>query len=55
VTGLDLHGDQVRADLAGPLPLAADLTQTAAAELDLSPGVRVWASVKAAQTHGYPA
>ncbi|MGF1431705.1 ABC transporter ATP-binding protein [Kitasatospora sp. LaBMicrA B282] len=55
VAGLDLHGDQVRAELTGALPLAADLTPAAAAELDLSPGTRVWASVKAAQTHAYPA
>ncbi|MGW2395008.1 ABC transporter ATP-binding protein [Kitasatospora sp. NPDC001664] len=55
VTGLDLHGDQVRADLTGPLDLAADLTPAAAAELDLAPGTPVWATVKAAQTHAYPA
>jgi molybdate transport system ATP-binding protein len=55
VAGLDLHGDQVRVDLTGPLPLAADLTPAAAAELDLAPGAEVWAAVKAAQTHAYPA
>ncbi|GAA1257657.1 ABC transporter ATP-binding protein [Kitasatospora nipponensis] len=55
VAGLDLHGDQVRADLTGPVPLAADLTPAAAAELDLSPGTPVWASVKATQTRAYPA
>ncbi|WP_104819319.1 ABC transporter ATP-binding protein [Kitasatospora sp. MMS16-BH015] len=55
VAGLDLHGDQVRVDLAGPLPLAADLTPAAASELDLAPGTPVWASVKATQTHAYPA
>ncbi|MGW4893979.1 ABC transporter ATP-binding protein [Kitasatospora sp. NPDC004240] len=55
VAGLDLHGDQVRADLAGVLPMAADLTPAAAAELDLTPGGTVWAAVKAAQTHAYPA
>ncbi|MFI8456424.1 ABC transporter ATP-binding protein [Kitasatospora sp. NPDC085464] len=55
VTGLDLHGDRVRADLAGRLPMAADLTPAAVAELELAPGVTVWASVKATQTHAYPA
>ncbi|MFB7667040.1 ABC transporter ATP-binding protein [Kitasatospora sp. NPDC056138] len=55
VAGLDLHGDQVRVDLTGELPLTADLTPAAAAELDLAPGTMVWASVKAAQTHAYPA
>ncbi|GAA1152671.1 molybdate transport system ATP-binding protein [Kitasatospora gansuensis] len=55
VAGLDLHGDQVRVDLTGRLPLAADLTPAAAAELDLAPGSLVWAAVKATQTHAYPA
>ncbi|WP_436841491.1 ABC transporter ATP-binding protein [Streptomyces parvulus] len=53
VAGLETHGDQIRADLAGELPLAADLTTVAAAELDLRPGATVWATVKAAQTHAY--
>ncbi|MDX3798431.1 ABC transporter ATP-binding protein [Streptomyces sp. AK04-3B] len=55
VVGLETHGDQIRADLAGELPLAADLTTVAAAELGLYPGAAVWATVKAAQTHAYPA
>jgi molybdate transport system ATP-binding protein len=55
VDGLETHGDQIRAGLTGELPLAADLTTVAAAELDLRPGAVVWATVKAAQTHAYPA
>ncbi|MFI6061031.1 ABC transporter ATP-binding protein [Streptomyces sp. NPDC051286] len=55
VAGLESHGDQIRADLTGELPLTADLTTVAAAELDLHPGAPVWATVKAAQTHAYPA
>ncbi|MFF9002930.1 ABC transporter ATP-binding protein [Streptomyces achromogenes] len=55
VTGLETHGDRIRADLTGELPLAADLTTVAAAELDLRPGTPVWATVKATQTHAYPA
>ncbi|MFE3941849.1 ABC transporter ATP-binding protein [Streptomyces sp. NPDC059118] len=54
VTGLETHGDQIRAALSGDLPLAADLTTVAAAELDLHPGAVVWASVKATQIHAYP-
>ncbi|MER6158239.1 ABC transporter ATP-binding protein [Streptomyces sp. NPDC001868] len=54
VAGLETHGDQIRADLAGDLPLAADLTTVAAAELELHPGAEVWAAVKATQTHAYP-
>ncbi|KKD07504.1 ABC transporter ATP-binding protein [Streptomyces sp. WM6386] len=55
VAGLETHGDQIRADLTGELPLAADLTTVAAAELDLHPGAEIWATVKATQTHAYPA
>ncbi|WP_237538780.1 ABC transporter ATP-binding protein [Streptomyces sp. SID486] len=55
VAGLETQGDLIRADLSGELPLAADLTTVAAAELDLYPGASVWATVKAAQTHAYPA
>ncbi|OIJ66968.1 ABC transporter ATP-binding protein [Streptomyces mangrovisoli] len=55
VSGLETHGDQIRADLGGELALAADLTTVAAAELGLHPGAEVWATVKAAQTHAYPA
>ncbi|MFE7767857.1 ABC transporter ATP-binding protein [Streptomyces sp. NPDC057438] len=54
VAGLETHGDQIRADLTGELPLAADLTTVAAAELGLHPGAEVWAAVKATQTHAYP-
>ncbi|WP_030865188.1 ABC transporter ATP-binding protein [Streptomyces sp. NRRL S-37] len=55
VAGLETHGDQIRAELTGELALASDLTAVAAAELDLRPGATVWAAVKAAQTHAYPA
>ncbi|WP_328655821.1 ABC transporter ATP-binding protein [Streptomyces sp. NBC_00334] len=54
VAGLETHGDRIRADLTGELPLAADLTTLAAADLDLRPGAAVWATVKATQTHAYP-
>lgn len=54
MAGLETHGDQIRAALTGELPLAADLTTVAAAELDLHPGAEVWAAVKATQTHAYP-
>lgn len=55
VTGLEIHGDRVRVALEGDLPLAADLTTVAAAELGLHTGVPVWVTVKATQTHAYPA
>ncbi len=55
VAGLESHGDQIRVELTGELPLAADLTTVAVAELGLHPGAPVWAAVKATQTHAYPA
>ncbi|MFJ3662309.1 ABC transporter ATP-binding protein [Streptomyces sp. NPDC090119] len=55
VAGMETHGDQIRADLTGEIQLAADLTTAAAAELDLHTGAPVWATVKATQTHAYPA
>ncbi|MCF3130320.1 ABC transporter ATP-binding protein [Streptomyces olivochromogenes] len=55
IAGLEIHGDQIRADLTGELPLAADVTTVAAADLDLQAGAAVWATVKATQTHAYPA
>ncbi|WP_328506372.1 ABC transporter ATP-binding protein [Streptomyces sp. NBC_00391] len=55
VAGLEVHGDQIRADLTGELSLTADLTTVAAAELGLHTGTPVWATVKATQTHAYPA
>ncbi|MEV6588769.1 ABC transporter ATP-binding protein [Streptomyces acidicola] len=55
VAGLETHGDRIRVDVTGELRLAADLTTLAAAELGLQPGAPVWATVKAAQTHAYPA
>ncbi|MEU0132875.1 ABC transporter ATP-binding protein [Streptomyces sp. NPDC006296] len=55
IAGLETHGDRIRADLTGELRMAADLTTVAAAELDLRPGAEVWATVKATQTHAYPA
>jgi molybdate transport system ATP-binding protein len=60
VTGMESHGDRIRVALTGSgpasgLPLAADLTPVAVAELLLAPGTVVWAAVKAVQTHAYPA
>ncbi|WP_055695096.1 ABC transporter ATP-binding protein [Streptomyces prasinopilosus] len=55
VAGMETHGDRIRVDLTGELPLAADLTTVAAAELGLHPGTEVWASLEAARAHAYPA
>ncbi|MFI5555081.1 ABC transporter ATP-binding protein [Streptomyces sp. NPDC051738] len=55
VAGLETHGDQIRVALTGEFSLTADLTTVAAAELGLHTGALIWATVKATQTHAYPA
>jgi molybdate transport system ATP-binding protein len=55
VRGLTPHGDAVRVEVDGPLPVLADVTAAAVAELQLVPGTAVWASVKATEVRLYPA
>ncbi|TDD25313.1 ABC transporter ATP-binding protein [Nonomuraea diastatica] len=55
IEGIERHGDNVRVHLDGPITAFADITPAALAELDLMPGQEVWASVKATETHAYPA
>jgi molybdate transport system ATP-binding protein len=55
VAGIQRHGDNLRVQLDGPLPVAADITPAAAAHLRLAPGQPVWAAVKATETRAYPA
>lgn len=53
LTSATPHGSAVRCDLSGPVPLTADLTATAFAELGLGPGSEVWATVKAHEVEVY--
>lgn len=55
VAGVTPYGESLRVDLDGPVPLTADVTPEAAAELDLVVGAGVWASVKASEVAAYPA
>jgi molybdate transport system ATP-binding protein len=55
ITGLQRHGDNLRVQLAGPIPVAADITPAAATHLQLAPGQPVWVAVKATETRAYPA
>ncbi|CAN5856971.1 ABC transporter ATP-binding protein [soil metagenome] len=55
VSALTPHGDAVRVALRGNLPLLADVTPAAVADLGLAPGVEVWASVKATEVQVYAA
>ncbi|MGH8823128.1 MAG: sulfate/molybdate ABC transporter ATP-binding protein [Jiangellaceae bacterium] len=55
VTDVEQHGDLVRVTVDGPVPLLADVTPLAVADLALAPGVEVWAAVKASEVSVYPA
>ncbi|MEU6788895.1 ABC transporter ATP-binding protein [Nonomuraea angiospora] len=55
IDGIERHGDNVRVHLDGPITAFADITPAALADLDLTPGQQIWASVKAGETHAYPA
>lgn len=53
VVDLEADRDRVRVELDGPVPLVAEVTPTAVAELDLVPGAAVWAAVKAVDLTAY--
>jgi molybdate transport system ATP-binding protein len=52
---LDLEGERVRVRVGGPIPIVAEVTPAAVAELGLADGGNVWVSVKAAEVEVYPA
>jgi molybdate transport system ATP-binding protein len=53
LVGATPHGATVRCELDGEVPLIADVTATAFAELGLAPGAEVWATVKASEVAVY--
>ncbi|MFL6242866.1 MAG: ABC transporter ATP-binding protein [Acidimicrobiia bacterium] len=55
VDHLDVEGDRVRVIVAGPVPVTAEVTPAAVAELELTAGAAVWASIKATEITAYPA
>ncbi|MDQ3592668.1 MAG: TOBE domain-containing protein, partial [Actinomycetota bacterium] len=55
VRGLTPHGDAVRVELGGDLPVLADVTPAAVTALGLRAGLEVWASVKATEVQVYAA
>ncbi len=46
---VDVDGERARVHLAGPLAVRADITRRSADELELRPGLTVWASLKATE------
>jgi molybdate transport system ATP-binding protein len=55
VAELDVEGDRVRVAVEGPVPIVAEVTPAAVAELGLAPGREVWAAVKATEVEVYEA
>jgi molybdate transport system ATP-binding protein len=49
-----VSGDRARIRIAGAVPLIAEVTAAAVAELHLADGGPVWASVKATEIDTYP-
>jgi molybdate transport system ATP-binding protein len=47
VRAVEAEHDRVRVGLDGPVPVTAEVTPAAVAELGLAPGAEVWASIKA--------
>src|ERR1019366_2276096 len=55
IDGLDLEGDRVRVHVSGTLPIVAEVTPAAVAELQLVDGGAVWYTFKATEIAVYPA
>ena len=46
---VDIDGERARVHLGGPVAVKADVTKHSADELDLRPGLTIWASLKATE------
>ncbi len=55
IDGIERFGDQVRVHLDGEIPVSADITPAALADLRLTVGSPAWAGVKATEVECYPA
>jgi molybdate transport system ATP-binding protein len=55
VAAIEGYGERVRVQVAGPVPLVAEVTAAAVAEMALGIGAAVWVSVKATEVAAYPA
>ena len=54
VASVERQSERCRIQITGPLPLVAEVTSGAVAELNLREGVEVWASFKAVEVMTYP-
>lgn len=55
VSSVEQMGSIMRVVLAGPIPVRADITTTAALKMHISPGQQLWVSIKATSIEVYPA
>ncbi|HEU5475605.1 MAG TPA: ABC transporter ATP-binding protein [Actinophytocola sp.] len=55
ITTIEQHAHTIRVRLDGTPSVLADITPATLAELRLTPGTRLWATVKATETTAYPA
>jgi molybdate transport system ATP-binding protein len=55
VDALDIHDDQVRVHLDGPIPIVAQITAASLAELAITEGSALWVAVKATEIDHWPA
>jgi molybdate transport system ATP-binding protein len=53
--GVELYGDRARVRIDGAVPIVAEVTPAALAELKLAQGGEVWLSFKATDVSVYPA
>ncbi|MCA1781903.1 MAG: ABC transporter ATP-binding protein [Intrasporangiaceae bacterium] len=54
IDALDIHDDQVRVHLDGPIPIVAQITAAALADLALMEGSTLWVAVKATEIEHWP-
>ncbi len=54
VDALDIHEDHVRVHVDGPVPIVAQITAGALAELDITEGEDLWVAVKATEIDHWP-
>jgi molybdate transport system ATP-binding protein len=54
VGGIDFEGDRVRVEVNGPVLVVAEVTPSAASELHLAEGGRIWVTIKASEIEVYP-
>jgi molybdate transport system ATP-binding protein len=55
IDALDIHDDSVRVHLDGPIPIVAQITAAALADLALTEGSTLWVAVKATEIDHWPA